>query len=125
MKWIVLLFGALMIVAGILLFFDESIVLGFIDSNQDSSWLYFFAIVVRLILGAALFKTASISRFPVAFKIIGGIAIAAAATFLLIGHDRFRHIMSTLVPYFENWGGWTGLVALAFGVFLIYAIRKK
>ncbi|MBT8235479.1 MAG: hypothetical protein KJO04_04755 [Bacteroidia bacterium] len=125
MKYIVYLFGALMIVAGILLFIDENIVLGYIESNQESSWLYFFAVVMRLIMGAALVKTASISRFPLVFKIIGYIALAAAFIFLIIGHDRFIHVLSTLVPYFENTGGWVGIFALAFGVFLIYGLKKK
>ena len=124
MKYIVYLFGAFLIVAGVMLFIDENIVLGYIKSNQESSWLYFYAVVMRLIMGAALLKTAAISRFPLVFKIIGYIALAAAAIFLIIGHDRFIHLMSTLVPYFENTGGWVGIFALAFGVFLIYGLKK-
>lgn len=125
MKWIVLFFGAFLIVAGILLFIDENIVLGYIESNLASSWLYFFAIVMRIILGVALLKTASASRHPLVFLVIGGIALAAALIFLVIGHEHFQHMMATLVPYFENTGKWSGIVALAFGVFLIYGIRKK
>jgi hypothetical protein len=124
MKYIVYLFGAFLIVAGIILFIDENIVLGYIKSNQESSWLYFFAVVMRLVMGAALVKTAAISRFPIVFKIIGYIALAAAAIFLVIGHDRFQHVMATLVPYFENTGGWVGVFALLFGAFLIYGLKK-
>ena len=125
MKWIVLFFGVFMIVAGIILFIDDNIVLGYIESNMESSWLYFFAIVMRLILGAALLKTAKMSRHPLAFMVIGGIALAAALIFLVIGHEQFQQMMATLVPYFEDTGKWSGLVALAFGAFLIYGIQKK
>jgi len=125
MKWIVLFFGAFMIVAGIVLFIDASIVLDYIESNRESSWTYFFAIVMRLIMGTALLKTASASRHPLAFLVIGGIALAAALIFLVIGHENFQHMMATLVPYFENWGKWTSIFALAFGVFLLYAITPK
>ena len=125
MKWIVFLFGAFLIVAGILLILDENIILGSIESYKESSWLYFFAVVMRIILGAALLKTASISRFPLVFKIIGFIALAVALTFLVMGHDQFQHVMATLVPYFENTGGWTGIVVLVFGAFLIYGLAKK
>lgn len=125
MKWIVILFGSFMIVAGIVLFIDDSIVLGYIESQKESSWTYFFAIVMRLILGAALLKTASKSRHPLAFMVIGGIALAAALILLLIGHAHFQHMMSVLLPYFENTGTWSGIVALVFGVYLIYGIYKK
>lgn len=114
-----------MIVAGVLLFIDDTIVLGHIEQNIESSWLYFFAIVMRIILGVALLKTASASRHPLVFLVIGGIALAAAVIFLAIGHEQFRHMMATLVPYFENTGKWSGIVALVFGVYLIYGISKK
>jgi len=124
MKWVIYLFGVFLIAAGVILFIDENIVLGYITSNQESSWLYFFAVVMRLVMGAALIRTASISRFPLVFKIIGYIALAAAFIFLIIGHDRFISVMTTLIPYFENTGGWVGIFALAFGVFLIYGLKK-
>lgn len=125
MKWVVYLFGVLLIIAGILLFYDKHIILGFIESYRESSWLYFFAIVIRILLGAALLQTAANSRFPLAFKIIGYIALAAAFVFLVIGHERFQHVMATLVPYFENTGGWVGILVVIFGAFLIYALNDK
>lgn len=125
MKWIVLLFGLFLIVAGIILFIDDNIVIGYINTNMESSWLYFFAIVMRIIMGAALLKTASKSRHPLAFLVIGGIALAAALIFLAIGHEQFQQMMANLLPYFENTGTWSGIVALLFGVFLLYAINKK
>lgn len=125
MKWIVYLFGLLMILASVLLFIDPNIILDFILSNRESSWIYFFAIVVRIILGAALLKTAAVSRFPLAFRIIGYIALAAALVFIVIGHEQFQHVMATLVGYFEDIGGWIGIIALVFGVFLMYGLVKK
>ena len=125
MKWIVLFFGAFMIVAGIVLFIDDKIILDYIETNRESSWLYFFAIVMRILLGAALLKTTKISRHPLAFMVIGGIALAAALIFLVIGHEQFQHMMATLIPHFENSGKWSGIVALLFGAYLIYGIQKK
>ena len=125
MKWIVYFFGVFMVVAGIVLFIDDSIVLGYIESNRESSWLYFFAIVMRILMGAALLKTASKSRHPLAFLVIGGIALAAALIFFVIGHEQFQNMMATLLPYFENTGTWSGIVALIFGAYLIYAIRTS
>lgn len=125
MKWIVYFFGTFMVVAGILLLVDDRIILDYILFNKESSWLYFFAIVMRLILGAALLQTASKSRHPLVFLVLGGIALAAALIFLLIGHEQFQHMMSTLLSYFENSGRWTSILALAFGAYLIYGIRKK
>lgn len=125
MKWIVLLFGVFLIVAGIILFIDDTIFLDYIESNRESSWTYFFAIVMRIIMGAALLKTASKSRHPLAFLVIGGIALAAALIFLAIGHEQFQQMMANLLPYFETTGKWTGIVVFLFGAFLIYAIRNK
>ncbi|NND16147.1 MAG: hypothetical protein HKN89_07460 [Eudoraea sp.] len=124
MKWIVYLFGILMIIASIFLLVDENIILDYINSNKESSWLYFFAVVIRLVLGVALLRTATASKFPLVFKIIGYIALAAAIIFLLIGHEQFQHVLGSLLPYFENTGRWVSIPVLAFGAFIIYALRK-
>lgn len=121
--WTVALFGLLivtfclygMVRAGGLL----SLVKGFFDQR----WGLPVAIAVRLLMGAALLVVADRSVFPMAFLILGWIAIVAAVGLLFVGLERFR----PLVAWMESLGPlvlrvWL-LFGLAFGVFLLTGIR--
>jgi hypothetical protein len=88
--------------------------------HQD--WGIHFAIVLRLVLGAALVIAAPESRFPLFFEILGGIAIVAAVALLLMGRERLRKF----VAWFERMPPamirvWL-LFGIAFGAFLVYGI---
>ena len=86
---------------------------------KPSGWI--FAVVIRILLGAALLTAAQGSRFPLVFTILGWIAIAAAIGILLMGHSRLQSI----VAWVERWGPTAMRIALAFGAafagFLLFA----
>jgi hypothetical protein len=90
-----------------------------------SAWQYRAALVVavmiRLTIGVLLLLAATHSRFPLAFKILGGLAIVAALLIPLIGHDRISRLLARCsrqsVLFIRLWS----LAGLAFGCFLIYA----
>ena len=81
----------------------------------------YFAVIVRLVLGAALILVAANSNFPTAFMVLGVISVVAA---LVIPFMRDQ--TSRLIARFE--GSSAGLMRLwllfdiAFGGFLIYGV---
>ena len=90
---------------------------------MDAKWGIHFAVIIRLLLGAALLTAASTSKFPTTFLIIGWIAIVAAFGVLLMGRARLSKFVDW---WFERFTptvvrAWL-LFALAFGGFLIYGI---
>jgi len=90
---------------------------------MDAKWGIHFAVIIRLLLGAALLTAAPTSNFPTAFLVIGWIAIAAAVGVLLMGRERLRKFVDWWLerlspPVIRVWL----LFAFAFGGFLIYGI---
>ena len=80
------------------------------------------AIVVRLILGLHLIAIAPFSKFPLAIKILGYIAIIAAIAIPVIGKER----IDKLLKWFEQSGetlirAWL-LAGIVFAGFLLYAV---
>ena len=82
--------------------------------------LYISTIVIRFVLGIALIIAAKESKYPVVIKIIGYVAIAAALVLIIIGHNGFQVLLSSLIP-FKPYAPVSGLVGIAAGGFLIYA----
>ena len=88
--------------------------------SKPGGWI--FAVVIRILLGAALLTAAQASKFPLTFTALGWIAIAAAIGILLLGPSRMQQI----VRWVERLGP-TGIrIALAFGAafagFLLFAV---
>ena len=88
--------------------------------SKPGGWL--FAVVIRILLGAALLTAAQASKFPLAFTVLGWIAIAAAIGILLLGPSRMQRI----VHWVERLGP-TGIRAgfafgAAFAGFLLFAV---
>ena len=90
----------------------------------DQDWGIYFAVVVRLLMGAALIVAAPVSRFPVVFEILGWIAIVAAVALILIGRER----IAALIAWFVRCPAWFIrlwlLFGMAFGGFLIYGLTS-
>jgi hypothetical protein len=89
----------------------------------DAMWGIHFAVIIRLLLGAALLTAAPTATFPTAFLVIGWIAIAAAVGVLLMGRERLRKFLNWWIERFSPpvIRAWL-LIAFAFGGFLIYGI---
>ncbi|HEV2047554.1 MAG TPA: hypothetical protein VGQ95_13280 [Chthoniobacterales bacterium] len=80
------------------------------------------ATAIRLVLGAGLLFVAEDSRAPLALRIFGAIILFVGVLMPLLGLDRHRRMINWWLsvgrPIQLVWGGF----ALAFGIFLIYAI---
>ena len=80
------------------------------------------ATAIRLVLGAGLWFVADASRAPAALRIFGVIILLVGLLMPLLGLDRHRRMINWWLsvgrPIQLVWGA----VALAFGLFLIYAV---
>ena len=113
--------GILLVMSGIGILFNPEIITDIFTGNSVDSSLYIGVIVVRLTLGFLLVWTAKLSKYPRVITIFGYLAIIAAITFILIGHDGFQNLISEIIPMFTANSQMAGLFSIAFGVFLIYA----
>ena len=121
MIYLIILFGGLMTIAGIVLLIRPALVIDFMESNGDKVWLYILAIVVRILLGWILIQYAAYSKFPLVIEIFGWLMILAGLSFLLIGRSRFVRFMNWIIGKLRPFVRLAGVFAMAFGVFLVYA----
>jgi len=125
MKLAIKLFGILMLLLGISLLIKPEIIIGHIENNMENTSLYIFAIVIRLVLGILFIVAAKESRFTGVIKFLGYLFVLAAIILLFIGQENFQHFISSLIPQVKPFAPLSGLLAIAFGGFLIYAFMKK
>jgi hypothetical protein len=98
-------------------------VLSFVGSTMASPWGMVFAVSIRLALGVAMLVAAPASPYPLAFTIVGWIAIAAAVAGLLLGQQGLQRFTQWWIDRFGPAGTRVWLtIALAFAVFLIYGV---
>ena len=121
MTLIIIVFGLLTFIAGILILINPATVFAPLRNNVEKPWLHVTAIVVRLILGVLLIQYAGVSRFPLIIEILGWLSISAALVFGIIGRQRFIGLMRWAFSFLQPWGRIGGLFASLFGGFLVYA----
>ncbi|MDP6437647.1 MAG: hypothetical protein QF790_10170 [Gammaproteobacteria bacterium] len=121
MHYIVVAFGILILLTGLILLVSPNPVFGLMQRYSDSSGLYLLAIIIRAILGIALINFSEASKFPAILLVLGWLSLAAAVVIGAIGQSKFKQLVIwglSLVPKFGRIGG---LLACLFGGFIIYA----
>lgn len=121
MSILIIVFGILMLLAGMLLITNPDIIFKVLRGNSDKLWLHIGAVVVRLLLGGLLIYQASFSKLPVTMEVIGWLAIFAAIVFTVIGRKKFQRLISWAFSLGKPLGRIGGVLALCFGSLLIYA----
>lgn len=121
MNLLIILFGLLTLLAGLVIIYRPGIVFGPIRKHMEETGIYLLAIVLRAVLGALLISQAGLSRFPLLIEVLGWLSLLAATIFLLIGQARFVRLMSWALSLTETMGRLSGGIASAFGMFLVYA----
>ncbi|WP_297760517.1 hypothetical protein [uncultured Muriicola sp.] len=125
MKLAVKLFGILMLLLGISLLIKPEIIISWIENNMENTSLYITAIVVRLVFGILFIVAANESRYTGVIKFFGYLFILAAIILIFIGQENFKHFISSLIPEVVPFAPLSGLLAIAFGGFLIYAFTRN
>ena len=121
MTYIIILFGLLTLLAGVIILISPKIIFGVLRKNIEFLWLHVTAVGVRLALGTLLILFANESKFPIIITVLGWLSIAAAITFILIGRQRFIALMNWAFSLLKPYGRVGGLFAAVFGGFLVYA----
>ena len=118
---IIIIFGALTALAGLVILINPDIIFGWLRTNFDKPVMQILAVVVRLIIGILLVLKADGSRLPVTMQIIGWMSIAAAVFFAVIGRQNFNRIMKWALSLQKKIGRVAGVFAIGFGAFLVWA----
>lgn len=121
MTALIIVFGALTLLAGMVILINPAIIFGFLRDNLDKPVLHVLAVAVRLVIGILLVLQSGLSKFPFAIEIIGWLALVAALSLATIGRHNFKRLMSWALSFTKPLGRVGGLFAAAFGAFLIYA----
>ena len=122
MQTVIILLGIFILGMGVLLLIQPRRILDWLVDRVETSWLYAGAIIVRLLLGAVLIAFAPLSRFPLALEVVGWIALVAALALLLMGRGSFARLVRWAFGLPGGLVRITGVVAVLFGAFLIYAV---
>ena len=121
MTLLIIIFGALTLLAGIVIVINPEVIFGFLRRNLDKLELHVLAVVVRLVLGVLLIYQSNVSKFPFVIEIIGWLSIVAAIVLAVMGRRYFNRLMSWALSFVKASGRVGGVLAMAFGAFLIYS----
>jgi hypothetical protein len=118
---LIIIFGALLFLAGFVILIYPKTIFGYMRARLDKLGLQIAAIVIRLILGVLLIYQADMSRFPLVIEVIGWISLVAALSIIAMGRRNFVRLMEWSLSFVKKFGRFGGMMAAAFGAFLIYA----
>ncbi len=121
MTALIIIFGALNLVGGIVIVINPEVIFGYLRNNLDKLELHILAVGVRLILGVLLIYQSNVSKFPFVIEILGWLSIVAAISLAVIGRRNFNRLMWWALSFLKPFGRVGGVLAAAFGAFLIYA----
>ena len=121
MTVLIIIFGALTLLAGIVIIINPEVIFCFLRNNLDKLVLHVLAVVIRLVIGALLIYQSNISKFPFVIEVIGCLSIVAAIFLAVMGRRNFNRLMSWALSLSKSFGRVGGVFAVAFGAFLIYA----
>jgi len=121
MTLLIIIFGALTLLAGIVIVINPEVIFAFLRNNLDKLVLNILAVVIRLVLGALLIYQSNISKFPFVIEVIGWLSIVAAIFLAVMGRRNFNRLISWALSLSKPFGRVGGILAVAFGAFLIYA----
>lgn len=122
MSYVILLFGFLVLLLGIVILVKPDSVLSLFRKNSESNGLYDLAVIARLILGITLLIYADQSKYPLALQILGWLSVTAAIILLAIGRSRFKKLITWVLDLALTFMRIAGLFAILLGGFLIYAV---
>lgn len=121
MTILIFAFATFMLLVGLIIIINPSMIFKIIRKNSSKIWLYTVAILARLLLGILLVYQASASKFPPAIDLLGWIIIVSAIIFILIGRKKFMRLISWATKLVRPFSRFAGVLAIVFGGFLIYA----
>ncbi len=92
-KWVVAAIGALVAVLSMLGSIAPARLSAHVRTAMRTRWGMPLAVGMRVLLGGALLLAASASRYELAFRVIGWIALIAAVALIVIGRTRALRLL--------------------------------
>ncbi len=121
MTELIIIFGALTLLAGVVILINPEVIFGYLRSNLDKLAIHILAVVVRMIIGGLLISQSSLSKYPLVIEIVGWLSIVAALSLAATGRHNFHRLLSWALTSLKPYGRIGGIFAAAFGGFLVYA----
>jgi len=121
MTVLIIMLGALILLAGVVLLIKPEVIFGFLRNNIENPVIQVIAVLVRLIIGILLITQSSLSRFPIVIEVLGWVFIVAAVSLAVIGTTKFRKLISWVLTNLKAIERFAGAIAVVFGGFLVYA----
>ena len=116
----IIIFVAVISLAGLSLVIRPEIVFGFMRSHADKLILHIWAVVVRLIVGVLLIYQSDVSKFPSVVEALGWIFVIVAFSLSVMGRRNFNRLISWALSLSDSFGRVSGVAGVAFGGFLVY-----
>lgn len=121
MSLLIIIFGILIVVAGTTILIKPETIFYILRDNSNKPGLQALAVVTRVILGLLLIYYSGESRYPAVIEFIGWLSLIAGIVLAVIGRRNFTRLMSWALSLAKPYGRVGGVLATAFGAFLIYA----
>lgn len=121
MTLLIIIFGALTLLAGIVLGINPQVIFGLLRNHLEKPLLHILSVVIRLVLGALLITQANMSRFPFVIEVLGWLSIVAAICLGVMGRRNFNRLMLWALSLSKPLSRVGGIIAVGFGAFLVYA----
>ncbi|MDY6790409.1 MAG: hypothetical protein SWH54_03975 [Thermodesulfobacteriota bacterium] len=121
MTVLIIIFGALTLLAGIVIVINPEVIFGFLRSNLNKLAVHILAVAVRLVIGSLLIYQSNVAKFPFVIEMIGWVSIVAAIIIAVMGRLNFKRLILWALSLSKPFGRVGGIIAVAFGAFLIYA----
>jgi len=122
MNYFIILFGLFIVVIAFVMLIKPALFNDSMRRFTGTASMYILAIAIRLGIGIVLLIYANQSSFPLTLQIIGGISILAGVILAVISRVRFEELITWMLDRFAQYTRVAALIALLFGVFLIYAV---
>ena len=122
-KWIVILFGAFFMFAGIVMLFKPKIARATLQKAGSTKLINYAEITIRMIPAMALILYSDVSKFPIAFKIVGWFMLITSLVLYLVPrqmHHRFSLKSANILQplYFQIISPFSMLI----GIIIIYSV---
>ena len=121
MTQLIIIFAALILIAGIIILINPEYFLAFFSRHVKRIEVHVIAVLVRFVIGVLFITQSDHSRYPLTIQILGFLSIVVAVCLAIIGRDRFVKLMGWAINTWSPFARWGGILAIVFGAFVIHA----
>lgn len=121
---LIVIFGALTLLTGIVITIYPEAALTSVLVDFDKVKFHILSAAVRLVLGIVLITQASESAFPIIVQTIGCFCLAIAFSLTVMGRRNFDILITKVSQALIRFGRLVGAFTIVFGAFLIYAFAS-